>query len=168
MLQQQILGLPSGPQLWDQEVLWAFEDAAAGGDVTAPTLSSPTGTYNGPTAANGSVSTDEANGILYWVVTESATKPSVAQIQAGQDNTGSAAPADGSQAVSETGVQEVSASALVAETTYYFHFQHQDAATNDSTVVTSSSFTTPAAPAAGGSFKTSRSRAPHRFGVRVP
>jgi len=31
---------------------------------------------------------------------------------------------------------------LTASTAYYFHYQHQDAATNDSTVSTSASFTT--------------------------
>lgn len=122
----------------------AIEIEETGGDTTEPTLSSPSGSATGSTTADGSVDTDEDNGTLYWVVTESGTAPSVAQIQAGQDNSGSAAADDGSQAVSGTGTQNVSASGLTASTTYYFHFQHQDTATNDSTVATSSSFNTEA------------------------
>jgi hypothetical protein len=68
----------------------------------------------------------------------------VAQIQAGQDNTGSAAAASGNQAVSATGVQNVSATGLTNTTSYHFHYQHQDAAANDSTVSTSAQFTTDA------------------------
>ncbi len=118
----------------------------AAGDVTAPTLSSATDAANGSTASTGSVSTDEGNGSLYWVVTESATAPSVAQIQAGQDNSSVAAAASGSQSVSGTGVQTISPapSGLSASTAYTTHFQHQDAATNDSTVVSASGFTTDA------------------------
>lgn len=123
---------------------WA--DASAG-DTTEPTLSSAQGAASTDTTAIGSVSTNEGNGTLYWVVTESGTAPSVAQIQAGQDNAGAAATADGSQAVSASGSQFVQASGLTAETAYYFHFQHQDAAANDSTVVSSAEFTTPAAGA---------------------
>lgn len=123
----------------------AFKEAAS--DSTPPTLSSPTGTKTGSTTGSGSVSTDEGNGTLYWVVTTSATAPSVAQVQAGQDHTGAAAADSGSQAVSGTGVQNVSGgfTGLSPSTTYYAHYQHQDAATNDSTVATSSSFTTDAA-----------------------
>lgn len=120
--------------------------SAAGGDVTAPTLSSATDAANGSTASTGSVSTNEGNGTLYWVVTTSATAPSVAQIQAGQDNSGSAAADSGSQSVSGTGVQTISPapSGLSAETSYTTHFQHADAAGNDSTVVSASGFTTDA------------------------
>ena len=121
-------------------------DAAdlGGGDVTAPTVSSATAAANGANAATASVSTDEDNGTLYWVITTSATAPSVAQIQAGNDNSGTAAADSGSQSVSGTGTQTISPapSGLTAGTTYYAHFQHQDTATNDSTVVSSSSFTT--------------------------
>jgi hypothetical protein len=124
-----------------------FYFVPGGADVTPPTLSSPTGTATGSTTADGTVSTNEGNGTLYWVVTQSATAPSVAQVQAGQDHTGSPADDDGSQAVSATGTQNVNATGLTAETTYYFHYQQEDAATNDSTVVSSASFTTSAAGA---------------------
>ena len=114
-------------------------------DTTAPTLSSATDAANGAQDSTGSVSTDEGNGTLYWVVTTSATAPSVAQIQAGQDNSGVAAAASGSQAVSATGAQAIAPSGLTAATAYTTHYQHQDAAGNDSTVVSASGFTTGAA-----------------------
>jgi hypothetical protein len=119
--------------------------SGGGGDTTAPTLTSPTGTQSGQTTADLSVSTDEDNGTLYWVVSESDTPPSVAQIQAGNDSTGSAATDSGSQSVSATGTQNANATGLSPGTTYYAYFQHTDAASNDSTVAASSSFTTAAA-----------------------
>lgn len=116
-------------------------------DVTAPVLTSPTGTETGTTTASGTVSTDEANGSLDAVVTTSSTAPSASQIQAGQDHTGSAAAAtDLNNTVSATGVQNVSFTGLTASTTYHVHYVHQDAAGNDSNVVSSASFTTDAAP----------------------
>lgn len=126
-----------------------FQAGESGGDVTAPTLSSPTASETSDTTADLGVDTDEGNGTLYWVVTQSGTAPSTAQVKAGQDHTGSAADDSGSQVVSGTGTQAVSggATGLVAETTYYAHFMHEDAATNQSTVATSSSFTTEATPA---------------------
>lgn len=64
----------------------------SGGDVTAPVLTLPTGTKTGSTTSTGTVTTaNDANGTAYAVVSTSATLPSVAQIQAGQDSTGSAA-----------------------------------------------------------------------------
>lgn len=125
--------------------------ADGGGDATAPSLSSASATATGSTTADGSVSTDEGNGTLYFVVTTSSTAPSVAQVQAGQDHTGAAAVDSGSQAVSGTGVQNITGgfTGLAASTVYYAHYQHQDAATNDSTVVSSASFTTDAPPAGG-------------------
>lgn len=124
------------------------ESATSGsaGDVTAPTLSSPTDAANGQNASTGSVSTNEGNGTLYWVVTTSATAPSAAQVKAGQDNTSTAATASGSQSVSGTGVQTLSPapSGLTASTAYTTHFMHEDAATNQSTVSSASGFTTAA------------------------
>lgn len=119
-----------------------------GSDTTAPTLTSPTGTSTGTTTAQGQVTTDEANGTMYAVVSTSATPPSVAQIQAGNDSTGSAGAWSGNQAISSTGTKTFNATGLTASTSYYFYFQHRDAAANDSTVASSSQFTTDA-PAAG-------------------
>jgi len=109
-------------------------------DTTAPSLSSPLGVVSGATTATGYVDTNEANGTLYWVVTQSATPPSVAQVQAGQNHLGAAADDSGNQAVTTTGTQTVSSTGLTTGVTYYFHFQQQDTATNDSTVVTSAGF----------------------------
>jgi len=116
-------------------------------DIVAPTLSSPVDTANGTTAATGSVSTNEGNGTLYWVVSTSGTAPSAAQVKAGQMHTGSAAAASGSQAVSGTGVQTLSPapSGLTASTAYTIHFMHEDAAANQSAVSSGNGFTTDAA-----------------------
>lgn len=120
--------------------------ASGGGDVTAPTLSSPTGIKDGVYAGDGTVTTDEGNGTLYWVVTTSSSSPSVAQVQAGQDHLGATAVDFGSFGVSSSGLLEVSADGLDPNTEYFFHYQHTDAADNDSTVASSSGFTTDSLP----------------------
>ncbi len=126
-------------------VLAALEITETGSDTTAPTLSSPTGTETGSTTAQGQVSTDEANGTMYAVVSTSATPPSVAQIQAGNDSTVSAGAWSGNQSIASTGTKTFNATGLTASTSYYFYFQHRDAAANDSTVASSAQFTTDAA-----------------------
>jgi hypothetical protein len=115
-------------------------------DVTAPVLSNPTATATGETTADIGVDTDEGAGTLSWVVTTSASAPSGAQVAAGQDHTGAAADASGSQAVSGTGTQSANASGLTAGTTYWAHFVQDDAAANRSDVASSASFETDAAP----------------------
>ncbi len=115
--------------------------AVDGGDVTAPVLTSPTDAANGSTGATLSVTTDEGNGTLYWFVSTSATPPSATNLK-----TGTGATASGTQAVSGTGVQNVSATGLTASTAYYAHFLHRDAAGNDSAIVSGNGFTTDAAP----------------------
>ena len=118
-------------------------DAPSGGDTTAPILTSASVTSVGTTTATGNVTTDEGNGTLYSVVSTSATAPNVAQIQAGNDHTGSAAVwASGPITVSSTGAKTTSITGLTASTSYYAHFQHKDAANNNSSVVTSAQFTT--------------------------
>jgi hypothetical protein len=119
-------------------------------DTTAPTLTSPTGTQTGSSTATIGATTDEANGTMYGVVTVSGTAPSVAQIQAGQDNSGSAAAYASNQSITTTGAKTFSATGLAASTSYYAHFQHKDAAANDSTVVTSAQFTTTAGGGSSG------------------
>lgn len=110
------------------------------GDTTAPTLTSPTGSPTSTTTATVGVTTDEANGTLYSVVTTSATQPSVAQIKAGQNHLSAAATWSGNQAVSSTGAKTFSVTGLTAGTTYYAHFVHTDAATNNSSVSSSTGF----------------------------
>lgn len=113
-------------------------------DTTAPTLTSPVGTATGATTATVGATTDEANGTAYAVVTTSATQPSVAQIKAGQNDTGATAVWAGGNPIAATGAFTMSANALTASTTYYAHLVHTDAASNDSNRVTSASFTTSA------------------------
>jgi hypothetical protein len=118
------------------------------GDVTAPVLSSPVGTATGSSTATVGATTDEGNGTLYAVVTVSGTAPTGTQVEAGQDNSGSAATWNGSQAIGSTGVKTIGATGLSASTAYYAHLMHKDAAGNRSNVVSSAQFTT---DAAGGS-----------------
>lgn len=117
---------------------------AGGGDTTPPTLSSGVGTATGSTTATVGATTDEANGTMYAIVSTSSTPPSSTQIQAGQTNTGSAAPWSGNQAITTTGAKTFSATGLTASTTYYPYVQHKDAAGNNSTVLSGPSFTTSA------------------------
>ena len=121
--------------------------AGAGGGGGGVTLTSPTGTQTGATTASLSVSTNTGNGTLYAIVSTSATPPSVAQIQAGQQAGGSAAAWAGNQAIASSGVKNFSATGLAASTVYYAYFQHKNAAASDSSVISSASFTTVAAPA---------------------
>lgn len=108
-------------------------NVVAASDVTAPILSSPTGTQTGQTTADGTVTTDEDNGTLYYLVSTNATE-NLATVKAGL-----------SQAVSATGSQSVSVSGLTAATSYYLHYAHTDSAANDSAVVSSAQFTTASA-----------------------
>lgn len=130
----------------DSTVLATPSFTTSASDSTAPTLTGPSGTQTGSSTANLGVTTNEANGTLSYVVTTSATAPSVAQVRAGQDAAGAAAPWSGSQSITTTGAKTASASGLSASTTYYAHFQHRDAASNDSAVVSSASFTTASGP----------------------
>jgi hypothetical protein len=114
-------------------------------DSLTSTLTNPTGTSTGETTADGTVDTDQAEGTLYFVVTTSSTSPSQTQVKNGEDDTGSVATTSGSQAVSATGTQTVSATGLTADTTYYFHFMHENTDNLQSDVATSGSFTTAAA-----------------------
>lgn len=104
-------------------------------DSTAPILSSPTGTQTGPTTANGTVTTDEANGTLYALASINTTE-TAATVKASANT----------QAITTTGIKNVSVTGLTTGTTYYWHYIHRDAAGNDSGVAHSAGFT-PAAVA---------------------
>ena len=121
---------------WSQ-LGFSIKANAGGGDVTAPVLSSPTGTQTGSTTGSGTVSTDEGNGTLYYWATTNATET------AADVKTNGA-----TQAVSGTGGQGVTFSGLSPSTTYYAHYVHRDAAGNDSTRVSSAGFTTTAGASA--------------------
>lgn len=102
----------------------------AGEDTVAPTLTNQTASATGATTASGSVTTNEANGTLYWLVSSNPTA-TVAAVKAGF-----------SQAVTAAGVKTVTLSGLTASTNYYLHFVHTDAAGHDSAVASSAMFTT--------------------------
>ena len=106
-----------------------------GADTTPPTLTTPTGTQTGATTATGTVSTDEGNGTLYRLASTNATETAATVVAAAL-----------SQAVTATGVQNVTFSGLTSSTTYYAHYVQDDAAANRSARVSSSSFTTAVGP----------------------
>jgi len=101
-------------------------------------------------SASISVTTDTANGTLYWVVSTSSTPPTVAQIQAGNDSTGAAAKASGNQAVSVTGAQSANVSGLSTGVTYFAYFTHANRY-GYSSAVASASFTTSGSTVTAGS-----------------
>lgn len=103
-------------------------------DTTPPTLTSPTATATGQTTASGSVTTDEGNGTLYYLASANSSE-NAATVKGGS-----------SQAVTGTGVQNVSFTSLTAETSYYPHYVHVDAADNESNVASGSQFTTDSPP----------------------
>lgn len=120
----------AGPGTNDGIIVASFAPAS-GGDTTAPTLTSPTGTATGATTGSGTVSTDEGNGTLYYIATINSTETAAYVKSNGA-----------TQSISSTGSKNVSFSGLSAYTTYYAHYVHRDAAGNDSSRVSSSSFTT--------------------------
>lgn len=101
-------------------------------DTVAPTLTSASASATSGTTSSGSVTTDEANGTLYWTTTTNASE------------TATTVKAGSSQAVTAAGAQSTSSTGLSPGTTYYTHFLHRDAAGNDSAVLSSASFATPA------------------------
>lgn len=109
-------------------------------DLVAPVLTGPGGEGTGETTANLAVTTNKDNGTLYWVVTESATSPTATQVQAGQEHTGSAAAASGSQSVTVLGEQNVAATGLSTATPYYTHFTQVDVSANVADVASGSGF----------------------------
>lgn len=121
----------SGDSDWAETAEFTTDPAP---DTTPPTLSNPTATATGQTTASGSVTTDEGNGTLYYLASANSSE-NAATVKGGD-----------SQAVSATGVQNVSVTGLTHSTGYYLHFVHVDAADNESDVASSSQFTTDAPP----------------------
>ncbi len=119
---------------------WAFAEAA-GGDTTAPVLTSPTGTATGSSTATVGATTDEGNGTLYAVVDTVTTTPSQAELENGLDGDGGAATWDDSQVISSTGVKTFNVTGLAPNTQYSYFIGHKDAAGNFSNIV-SGTFTT--------------------------
>ncbi|MEM8700080.1 MAG: hypothetical protein AAGF44_12970, partial [Pseudomonadota bacterium] len=112
-------------------------------DTTAPMLSAPTAAANGANGYTGGVTSDEAGGTLFWVLTGSATAPSAAQVIAGQDHSGSATGVTASsQPVAASGAQALSGAGLSGGTSYHLHAAQRDAAGNVSAVISAAAFTT--------------------------
>jgi hypothetical protein len=83
----------------------------AGPFTLVPVLSLPTATKTGTTTATGTVNSDAGTGTLYFYMSTNATETN-AVIKASGSN----------QAVSGTGVQNVSFTGLSPSTTYYAHY----------------------------------------------
>jgi hypothetical protein len=111
---------------------------AGGGTPAAPILTTPTSTKTGPSTATGTVSTDTATGTLYALFSTNAN-PADTAVKAGK-----------TQAVSATGVQNVSITGLTPDTVYYPSYLHRSAVGLDSAVVTGPSFRTDATSSGGG------------------
>lgn len=112
--------------------LWSPWQTISAGTVTGlAQLTAPTATPVGETGYTGAVTTDTGNGILYWMVSTSATVPAVSSLKAAN-----------SQPITALGQQIVSGAALTAATTYYIHFLQEDAGAHTSAIVSSAPFTT--------------------------
>jgi hypothetical protein len=103
-------------------------------DDIAPALRYLEASASGTTATL-TLSSDEANGMLYWVLNEQAQQPDASQLAAGLGADGSSPFANGTQPVTQTDAQPaIVVAGLVPNTTYYFHVMHRDVAGNDSAI----------------------------------
>lgn len=104
---------------------------------TPPTLSSIS--VNAITSTTASLNaTPSATGTLYYVLTQSATAPSIAQVKAGLSNTGTAALFSGNSAVTASTAKTFNLTGLTSSTTYYPYL-----VITDSTLLDSASVYTP-------------------------
>jgi hypothetical protein len=128
--------------------IYTNENSGKNWDGTTRTCQNPA-----PTISNISISnitqitaslnaTPSASGTMYYVVTSSATPPSVAQVKAGQSNTGTAAITSGNSAITATTAKTFNLSGLTSGTTYYAYLVVTDSSSLDSIVYPSSPFTT--------------------------
>src|SRR5215472_4021752 len=112
-----------------------------GGTATVPTLSGPLVSAITATTCTITITTN-LTGLLYWIVSTSATPPSLAQITAGHDSTGNPAAASGSQAVTVVGAQNTNVTGLTSGVTYYAYWVQSNITGQFSSVASSSSFQT--------------------------
>lgn len=126
----------------------AIQTTAAPG--ANPILSSASLTATGDTSASGSVTTDTGTGTLkYGVMLSTATTPNMTQLEAGTDGDGvSLIGGLRTKAVTASGAQSVSITALTASTSYKIAYGQRDGSNNASNIVTGTA-TTNAAPATG-------------------
>lgn len=102
-------------------------------DNTAPVITDVIAASN--TEIKVTVTTDEGNGTIYSVATNSATVPTQAQIEAGQDHTGADALSSKSRAVTASGEQDpLILAGLTNSTLYHVHTIHSDAHRNGSNI----------------------------------
>ncbi|MEW8139328.1 MAG: heparin lyase I family protein [Candidatus Thiodiazotropha endolucinida] len=120
-----VIILPAGEHtlsywFWDDStgVMYSGETIVIG---ERPDLTSPTLTSAGQNTMQGTVDTDTDTGTLYAYWSTSATPPSATDLKAG---TGAAW--SGNQAITSTGTKTFNATGLVAGTTYYAHFLHDN------------------------------------------
>jgi hypothetical protein len=111
--------------------------------IPAPQLSNQAAVPISATQANISVTTDSANGTLYFVVTKSATPPTAAQVKLGQNDLGAAAIFAANLPITSTGNKVVTATPLVTATQYWAYFMHEVPPSEQSLVAASMPFTTP-------------------------
>lgn len=115
-------------------------------DTTAPTLSGVGGSSVTQTTANVSAMSDE-DATMYYVITTSSTSPSVTQVIAGQNNSGTLAVKSGSGPATANTAKDFNVTGLTAGTQYYVYFVAKDSSNNESSVG-NTNFTTTAAQAA--------------------
>lgn len=108
----------------------------------APVLSTASAAGTGTSTASGSVSTTEAKGSLYWVVSTNSLQPSIAQLRLGLDADGLVGADAGVKAVTISGSQSLAFTGLSSGTVYYFHAVHDDDVGFTSNAITSNSFAT--------------------------
>jgi len=106
----------------------------------SPDLTNATASADGSDGYSGSVDTDDSDGTLYHVVTDSSTSPTATEVKSGNNEQGGAAAASGSQAISSTGTKSVGQTGVLSDGTYYIHYMHEDTNVNQSEVTSSGSF----------------------------
>lgn len=126
--------------------------------VTPATLSAPTLVATAATTATAGATTDTGTGTLYFVVTTNSSTPTAAQIKAGKDASGSAAPFSGNLTPT-VGVNTINATGLTPLTAYYMFAIQNDGL--DSNIVTAGPATTNATQTTAFLARTSGLNATH-------
>ncbi|MCP3672527.1 MAG: hypothetical protein GY814_19260, partial [Gammaproteobacteria bacterium] len=111
-------------------------------DSVSPILTNPT-SEGDTTGLLCKVDTNEATGIIFTVATDTTTKPTSEQVEAGQDHLGATANDSQFGAVTTTGSQSLVMSNVAVGSTQYVHFMHKDASGNYSLVVTAAAIVVP-------------------------
>jgi hypothetical protein len=116
---------------------------------TTPVLSAGSAT-TGAVSATLHGTTTGFSGQVKWVVTQSATPPTAAQVKLGQNNLGTAADKAGTKNITQAGpITGLTATGLTPLTTYYGYIVHTYSG-NDSNVLATGSFQ-PSGSGGGGS-----------------